>query len=431
MDTDNRIPATEGLSASLVEDSSTRVFSLDSGEKMNYFCKQKCGILNREYNGEWRSSARALKNADQSRVHLLEGLRPPKNPSGPPPPAMDPGKLLRDADPLLKFLDGFGFRSWKISFRCLSQRRLVLVRGRPGINNRFDHFSLVIRAALPHMRSPVEVGEGSTRSFRFNLTGLQARIEDMAENHRGARPVDYGRKLPVVLGAGDGAIVLHEILGHSLEADHIHRGMSVFSIDDLGRRVVSPGVTLKVRDGNDSFFAGLASDDEGEEAMPVTLVEEGVLRGFISDFFYRRLLGMPFSGHSRVQDYTRIPMPRMYALYLAAGQSDREELIRSIRFGIFAKEFGEGKVLFRKNLFYFYIRQATLIERGRLTQPLGGIYVSGRIDEVLNSIAMVASDFSHDKGISYCNKNGQTLNVRVGQPTVRIDNMWVSRGGND
>ena len=124
-------------------------------------------------------------------------------------------------------------------------------------------------------------------------------------------------------------------------------------------------------------------------------------------------------------------MPRMYALYLQPGKYNTEDLVESTRFGIFAKEFGEGKVFFNKNMFYFNIKSAYLIEKGKMSQPLGSIIMSGNITDILNSVDMIANNFRYDKGISYCIKNGQTVNVRVGQPTVKINNLYVSKGYND
>ncbi len=136
-------------------------------------------------------------------------------------------------------------------------------------------------------------------------------------------------------------------------------------------------------------------------------------------------------GHSRVEDFTYLPMPRMYALYLKPGNYDPEELVTSTSSGVYAREFGEGKIYFDKNVFYFNIHDARLIEKGKRTIPLGSIMVKGDISEVLESVEMVANDFRFDKGISYCFKNGQTLNVRVGQPTVKINNLWVTNDAND
>lgn len=117
----------------------------------------------------------------------------------------------------------------------------------------------------------------------------------------------------------------------------------------------------------------------------------------------------------------------MYSLYLKSGKYHPEELVKSTRYGVFAKEFGDGKVYFDKNLFHFNIKEAYLVEDGKTTAPLGRVVVRGNINEVLNSILMVGNDFRFDKGISYCYKNGQTLNVRVGQPSIKVDNLYITR----
>jgi TldD protein len=237
--------------------------------------------------------------------------------------------------------------------------------------------------------------------------------------------------MPVVLNSGDGGILFHEILGHSLEADHVYQKLSSIDPKDIGKRIVSKNVTLHTHDPGDPFFRGRSCDDEGESISDAPLVENGILRNFISDFFYQRLLGAGTGGHCRIQDFRRIPMPRMYALYLRPGPYHADELIESVDYGIFAKEPGKGKVFFNKNLFHFDIKAAYLIEAGKITEPLGSLVIRGNIGDALNSVDMIANDFSYDKGISYCHKNGQTVNVRVGQPTVRINNLYVTREYHD
>jgi predicted Zn-dependent protease len=415
----------------LIEENASHVLSVDSAARQDYSFRHRCGLLKRRYNGSWESSARALKSVRQARS-LLDTRSPlPKDLELRPLPPMDPGKVLRDHEYLFEFLKSAKLATWRVWFRCQSLRRLVVNQSGKTVQNAQDHFSLLVKARLKDHPDEIEAGEGNPRSFRFNLDGMTTRIADMATNYRTRREPPIGRKLPVVLDPGDGAIVFHEILGHSLEADHIHQGMSQISLSDVGREIVSPNVTISVDSARDPFFENWHSDDEGETVSSPLLVERGVLRGIISDSFYSRQMKSGFCGHSRVQDFTRIPMPRMYALYVAPGGDRREDLFRSTPFGIYAREFGDGKVLFFKNYFYFNIRDAFLIEDGKVTAPLGNIFVSGNIGEVLNSVDMVADDFRHDKGISYCQKNGQTLNVRMGQPTVKIDNLWISRGGND
>ncbi len=199
----------------------------------------------------------------------------------------------------------------------------------------------------------------------------------------------------------------------------------------MGHQIISKNVNLVAEYEGGMFFSNRKCDDEGVSSKPSILVENGILRNFISDIYYKNLLNIKTSGYSRVEDFSKVPMPRMFAIYLKPGPYNAQELIESTKHGIYAKEFGEGKTYFNKNSFFFNIKEAYLIENGKLTSPLGDIIVKGNIMETLNSVDMIANDFRYDKGISYCFKNGQTLNVRVGQPTVKINNLFVKSGLND
>ena len=343
----------------------------------------------------------------------------------------DPGKILRANRYLFDFLESVKGIEWKVNFRMHSMKRLIINNQNSQSNTTFNHFSILVKLKLPSLRNFIEVGEGNTAQLKFNQNGLSLRIKDILDNHRKSKRSSINRKMPVVLSSGDGGIIFHEILGHSLEADYIYQRMSSITKDDIGKKIISENVSLDIDDRNDPFYKNRVYDDEGETAGFSRLVERGVLCNLISDFFYQELLKIRSCGHSRVEDYTKIPMPRMYALYLKPGPYDAEELIESTPYGVYAKEFGDGKIFFNKNLFYFNIKAAYLIEKGRITSPLGNIMVRGNITEILNSVDMIANDFRYDKGISYCIKNGQTLNVRVGQPSVKINNLYVSRDYND
>jgi TldD protein len=315
--------------------------------------------------------------------------------------------------------------------RAKKTGRVIIKKGEKEKKAGFTYFSILIKLRLKDHRSFIEIGEGTVQTLKFNQDGLSSRIKKIVENHKHSKSHPFRDKVPVILNSGDGAIIFHELLGHSLEADYIYHGQSPISLEDIGKPVISKNVTLLTRDPNDSFFKGISCDDEGESPGFSILVENGVLRNLVSDRVYKHRLKLGICGHSRVEDFSKIPMPRMFALYLKPGAYHPNELISSTKYGIYASEFGDGKVFFDKNLFFFNIREAWLIKNGNLSDPLGSIMVRGNILEVLNSVEMVANDFRFDKGTSYCFKNGQTINVRVGQPTVKIDNLCVTREIND
>jgi TldD protein len=318
-----------------------------------------------------------------------------------------------------------------VIFRANRTRRIIAGKENKKKESDFIYFSILIKLRLNGQREVIEVGEGSVREAKFNQSGLAARVKEIVDNHQHSQNIVFSDKIPVILSPGDGAVFFHEILGHSLEADYLCRGISPISLQDMGKPVISKNVTLVTGDKTDDFFKNIACDDEGEPLKPVVLVKNGVLKNVIADSFYKELLNLKTGGHSRVKDFTGNPMPRMYALYIKPGNYHPDELLESTKYGVYAKEFGDGRVYFEKNLFYFNIKEAFLVENGRLSVPLGNVVVRGNILEALNSVEMVGDDFRCDKGISYCYKNGQAINVRVGQPTVKIKNLFVSKEIND
>ncbi|MCK4836994.1 MAG: TldD/PmbA family protein, partial [Candidatus Aminicenantes bacterium] len=411
------------FSVNLIEDNRINIFSIDSKNQTENTFLKRSGVLRRHYDGSWSSSSIELDSMNGAKnwiakVNLPQSWRKQKESV-----VFDPGKILRANRYLFDFLESVKGIEWKVNFRMHSMKRLIINNQNSQSNTTFNHFSILVKLKLPSLRNFIEVGEGNTAQLKFNQNGLSLRIKDILDNHRKSKRSSINRKMPVVLSSGDGGIIFHEILGHSLEADYIYQRMSSITKDDIGKKIISENVSLDIDDRNDPFYKNRVYDDEGETAGFSRLVERGVLCNLISDFFYQELLKIRSCGHSRVEDYTKIPMPRMYALYLKPGPYDAEELIESTPYGVYAKEFGDGKIFFNKNLFYFNIKAAYLIEKGRITSPLGNIMVRGNITEILNSVDMIANDFRYDKGISYCIKNGQTLNVRVGQPSVKINNL--------
>ncbi len=415
------------FNADLLEYHNSWYFSIDSRDQREYLLKKKRGLLQRHFNAHRLSKSIELNNLQDAKQHIshprLTSLLKYQNDEI----SLNPSRLLRENEPVLNALREINPQEWKVIFRTSDTYRVILEKGLKGKKNHFTHYSILVKIRLKDHRQFIEIGEGSVTSPKFNQSGLSQRIKKIVENHIHSKPVRFTGKIPVILNAGDGAIIFHELLGHSLEADYICQHQSPLSIDDIGKQIMSKNITITTHDDADSFFKGITCDDEGHSPESHILVEKGILRHVISDYFYMNRLNIKDSGHSRLEDFTKKPMPRMFALYVKPGEYHPDELIASTKYGVYALEFGEGKVNFEKNLFYFHIREAWIIKDGKLSEPLGSIIVKGNILDVLKSVEMVANDFRYDKGISYCFKNGQTLNVRVGQPTVKINNLYVTR----
>ena len=230
--------------------------------------------------------------------------------------------------------------------------------------------------------------------------------------------------MTVVLGPGWPGILLHEAIGHGLEGDFNRKGTSAFS-GRIGQRVATPEVTV-VDDGTIPNRRGsLSVDDEGTPTNCTTLIERGILRGYIQDKLNARLMGMQPTGNGRRESYAHLPMPRMTNTYMLGGERDPDEIIRSVPKGIYAAQFGGGQVDITNGKFVFSASQAWLIENGQRTRPVKGATLIGNGPDVLTRVSMVGNDMQLDSGIGVCGKDGQSVPVGVGQPTIRIDELTV------
>jgi len=230
--------------------------------------------------------------------------------------------------------------------------------------------------------------------------------------------------MTVVLGPGWPGILLHEAIGHGLEGDFNRKKTSAFS-GRIGQRVATPEVTV-VDDGTIAHRRGsLNIDDEGTPTQCTVLIERGILRGYLQDKLNARLMGMPPTGNGRRESYAHLPMPRMTNTYMLGGTHDPEEIIASVKKGIYAQQFGGGQVDITNGKFVFSASQAYLIENGKVTQPIKGATLIGNGPDVLTRVAMVGNDMQLDSGIGTCGKDGQSVPVGVGQPTIRIDELTV------
>lgn len=238
-----------------------------------------------------------------------------------------------------------------------------------------------------------------------------------------AQPAPAGT-MPVVLGPGWPGVLLHEAVGHGLEGDFNRKGLSAFS-KSMGQQVAAPGVTV-VDDGTLADRRGsLTIDDEGTPSQCTTLIENGVLVNYMQDRLNAKLMGMQSTGNCRRESYAHIPMPRMTNTYMLAGQYAPEEIIKSVKKGLYAVNFGGGQVDITSGQFVFSASEAYLIENGVVTKPVKGATLIGNGPDVMKKISMIGTDLALDKGIGVCGKDGQSVPVGVGQPTLKIDALTV------
>ena len=238
-----------------------------------------------------------------------------------------------------------------------------------------------------------------------------------------ARPAPAG-SMTVVLGPGWPGILLHEAIGHGLEGDFNRKGSSAFS-GMIGQQVAAKGLTV-VDDGTIANRRGsLSVDDEGNPTQRTVLIEDGILRGYIQDSLNARLMGMALTGNARRESYAHIPMPRMTNTYMLNGNMAPEEIIKSVKKGLYAVNFGGGQVDITSGKFVFSAAEAWMIEDGKLTYPVKGATLIGNGPDVLTRVSMIGNDMSLDSGVGTCGKEGQSVPVGVGQPTLKIEGLTV------
>ncbi|WP_432743710.1 metalloprotease TldD [Methylobacter sp. G7] len=254
----------------------------------------------------------------------------------------------------------------------------------------------------------VGYGREAVRQALVNLEAVDAPAGNMA----------------VVLGSGWPGILLHEAIGHGLEGDFNRKGTSAFS-GRVGERVASDLCTV-VDDGTLAGRRGsLSIDDEGTPTEKTVLIENGILKGYMQDNLNARLMGVNPTGNGRRESYAHLPMPRMTNTYMLPGQHDPEEIIKSVKKGLYAKNFGGGQVDITSGKFVFSASEAYLIENGKITRAVKGATLIGNGPDVLTKVSMVGTDLELDSGVGTCGKEGQSVPVGVGQPTLKIDGLTV------
>ncbi|MFC0228128.1 metalloprotease TldD [Serratia aquatilis] len=305
------------------------------------------------------------------------------------------GTLAADVRPLVRF-----------SVSVLVEEEGKRERGASGGGGRFgyDYFLEIVDGEV---RADVYAQE-AVRMALINLSAVAAPAGTM----------------PVVLGAGWPGVLLHEAVGHGLEGDFNRRGTSVFS-GQMGKLVASELCTV-VDDGTLQGRRGsLAIDDEGVPGQYNVLIENGILKGYMQDKLNARLMGVAPTGNGRRESYAHLPMPRMTNTYMLAGHSTPEDIIASVEYGLYAPNFGGGQVDITSGKFVFSTSEAYLIENGRITKPVKGATLIGSGIEAMQQISMVGNDLALDKGVGVCGKEGQSLPVGVGQPTLKLDSLTV------
>jgi len=273
-------------------------------------------------------------------------------------------------------------------------------------------------------------GARTDYSYFFEVQGNKARYFNYAEEAVRQAIVNLhaidtpAGMLPVVLGCGWPGVLLHEAVGHGLEGDFNRKGSSAFS-GKVGQQVTSELCTI-VDDGTIANRRGSISiDDEGTAGQYNVLIEKGILKGYMQDKHNASLMGVKTTGNGRRESYAHLPMPRMTNTYMLAGESSPEDIIKSVKRGIYAPNFAGGQVDITSGKFVFTTAEAYLIEDGKVTSPVKGATLIGNGPEAMKKVSMVGNDLALDAGVGVCGKDGQSVPVGVGQPTLKIDEMTI------
>lgn len=349
----------------------------------------------------------------------------------------DPIASLKDADKvtLLERLEGYAraldTRVVQVMASLAGEYEVVMVARNDGLMNAdirpLVRLSLQVIIESDGRREQGAAGGGGRFDYAYFddevLRRYAAEAVHQAVINFDAAPAPAGN-MTVVLGNGWPGILLHEAIGHGLEGDFNRKGSSAFS-GRIGERVAAPGVTV-VDDGTIAHRRGsLQMDDEGNPTQCTTLIEDGILKSYLQDSLNARLMGVPVTGNGRRESYAHITMPRMTNTMMLNGDKTRDEIIASVKHGLYAANFGGGQVDITSGKFVFSTTEAYMIENGKITYPVKGATLIGNGPDVLTRISMIGNDMSLDPGVGTCGKEGQSVPVGVGQPTVKIDGLTV------
>jgi TldD protein len=376
-----------------------------------------------------RAIARAGKNARVPAVkrgamrRLYDGLDPTQS--------LPDAEKVRLLERLERIARGRDPRVVQVMASLASTYEVVLVARSDGLMaadvRPLVRLSLQVIAEQDGRREQGSAGGGGRTGYAWfteeRLHEYAAKAVDQALVNLESRPAPAGT-MTVVLGPGWPGVLLHEAVGHGLEGDFNRKGSSAFS-GRIGQRVASKGVTV-VDDGTLPGRRGsLNVDDEGNPTQCTTLIEDGVLRGYIQDAMNARLMKMPVTGNGRRESYAHIVMPRMTNTYMLNGGHDPREIVESVERGLYAVNFGGGQVDITSGKFVFSASEAYMIENGRVTYPVKGATLIGNGPDALTRVSMIGNDMALDTGVGTCGKEGQSVPVGVGQPTLRIDGLTV------
>ena len=341
------------------------------------------------------------------------------------------GEKVKILERLERFARSIDPRVKEVMGRLSGEYEVVMVARHDGVMaadvRPLVHIGLTVIAEQNGRREQGHTGGGGRYDYHYFtdevLKGYaQAAVREALIN-LDARPAPAGQ-MSVVLGPGWPGILLHEAVGHSLEGDFNRKGSSVFA-NRMGERIAAPGVTV-IDDGTLADRRGsLNVDDEGNLTQRNVLIEDGILKGYMQDSLNARLMNVPVTGNARRESYAHIPMPRMTNTYMLGGDKTQDEIVASIERGLYAVNFGGGQVDTTSGKFVFSASEAYMVENGKILYPVVGATLIGNGIESLKQITMIGNDMQLDGGLGVCGKEGQSIPVGVGQPTLRIEGLTV------
>ena len=414
-------------------------FSLERGAGLRAVAGEKSGFaytesLTLDNLLEAATSARAIaRSGQEGRLAVGPGPTP-----APLYPALDPLESLDDIDKiqLLKSLDqqarAADPRIKQVTITLVAAHDIVLIlddQGRLSADVRpLVRCSIQVIAEQDGRREQGSAGGGTRGSLSYFLEedralGYAREAVRQALVNLEAVETPAGA-MTVVLGPGWPGILLHEAVGHGLEGDFNRKGLSAFS-GRIGQPVASPLCTVVDDGAIDRRRGSLTIDDEGTPTGETVLIEDGILTGYMQDRLNARLMGVRPTGNGRRESYAYLPMPRMTNTYMRPGQHDPQEILASVKKGLYAVNFAGGQVDITSGKFVFSLSEAYLIEDGRLGAPVKGATLIGNGPEVLTRVSMVGNDLALDPGVGTCGKEGQSVPVGVGQPTLKVDEITV------
>ena len=379
-----------------------------------------------------RSIAKAAQSGSAGRVAPIResaghSLYQPNDPVS----GYSDAEKVRILERLEKFARAIDPRVKEVMARLSGEYEVVMVARHDGVLaadvRPLVHIGLTVIAEQNGRREQGHTGGGGRYDYSYFTDDILRGMAEMGVREAlinlQAKPAPAG-PMTVVLGAGWPGILLHEAVGHSLEGDFNRKGSSVFA-NRIGERIAAPGVTV-IDDGTLQDRRGsLNIDDEGNPTQRNVLIEDGILKGYMQDAMNARLMNVPVTGNARRESYAHIPMPRMTNTYMLNGDKSPEEIIASVKRGLYAANFGGGQVDTTSGKFVFSASEAYMIEDGKITYPVVGATLIGNGIESLKQVSMIGNDMKLDSGVGVCGKEGQSVPVGVGQPSLRIEGLTV------